>query len=572
MSDEIQFNEQSLEASKKAINNSGENFSTMISSMGTFLTGLDKRLYDHFDSLYNIKRVRQGLNYYAGVPDSLSSWINDTYGGYGDARDAAEDIANDLEYTGPTASEISLREDDSATSVIAGLAQEHEEGDPVKIFSEISTMDDLGDIKIDPEKFKDLPDELQQAIKDLLKEAGYGDEEIEDIINGEKTIEGARLEKVLDGLEELANTNSDIEALLREKYGTDYMLGLASAILGADMAHKIFKKPDLSGLSEDDIAAIKKALIDRGYSEERAEEIISGKVSYNGIELNENYALLEDALKKYPELGKWLNEKYGITIVNDDGSINADNFQFTYFLDHASGEDDLDFRALLSQYEKEHPIVNGVVNTTTAGSTPTDGTTSTGNNPNGVNNVTTNNNNGDVEVLTDSNTAGAGNNVSNSMNNVSNSIDGIAGAASDSDDEDGLVGSLADSLTVINGTSSGGAIVPIASGTNQSSFAAGPIIAALAVGGGGAAAGVTGKVIKDKKEKADEEEELEAEYETEEDEAKPEADGAIKPSKDDDDKEWLYGLGIGLSAAAIGAKIAKDKHDKNKEDEDLADL
>ncbi|MDO5394237.1 MAG: hypothetical protein Q4F33_06530, partial [Mycoplasmatota bacterium] len=73
----------------------------------------------------------------------------------------------------------------------------------------------------DPEAFEELPSEVQEVIKTKLKELGFTDDEIKDILDGKVAVSKLELDTLSSELEEVLKANPDIRTKLVELYGFD---------------------------------------------------------------------------------------------------------------------------------------------------------------------------------------------------------------------------------------------------------------------------------------------------------------------------------------------------------------
>ena len=215
-------------------------------------------------------------------------------------------------------------------------------------------------------------------------------------------------------------------------------------------------------------------------------------------------------------------EKYGFDIFNPDGTINKSRLALAMLMDGADPNDDFNLAALIAQLSNKNVTVNAYDSVQSA--------------------VIDNNKSAGLVAVG----AGLG-------GSPSTKVGGTLLGVSEQQEKTQLT-NLQHHIESVK---------PVTS----SEEAKKQNTAALALGLGGLGAlGVTGGgIAANKKEKEEEEEEKkDSEFEL------LESGEGIQKEEEDDKKDWLYGLGIGLSAASIvGKELSKDDDDDDNPEQEF---
>lgn len=293
---------------------------------------------------------------------------------------------------------------------------------------------------------------------------------------------------------------------------------------------------------------IKAKLEELGFTDEEIEKILNGKVEVSKVDLNYLANKLEAALKADPTLRDKLIQKYGFDIFNADGTVNKDKLALAMIMDGKNDKDDYDLNSFIKVptdiKDKENAIDKkpGVPR-------PDD-------NENNENEIT---NKRDDFLDQTADKAAEKIKETLSQKHTSTSLGGAAGT----DESDALI-SLEDGLSELTGSvAKTEAILP----TSKTEVKKGSFGAVASVAGLGsaiaAAAGGMALANKKKQENEDEENDAEIEYMSEEDKYLNGDD-----NEDEDNKDWLYGLGIGLTGVGGLAGLIPDDEDEDDEDDD----
>lgn len=298
---------------------------------------------------------------------------------------------------------------------------------------------------------------------------------------------------------------------------------------------------------------IKTKLKELGFTDDEIKDILDGKVAVSKLELDTLSSELEEVLKANPDIRAKLVELYGFDIFNEDGTINKDRLALAMIMDGKDPNDKYDLKEFLKKYQQNESTGNKPSPTPTTGNEGDNNSDNT-NTPNIIGGTIPNTSNDE-----NNGTGSTGNTISNThgTNDITNtSVDGVV-----STDENGL--SLDDTASSLTTSIEHGEILP--TGNTKVKKGGMGAVAAMTGIGSAIAAAAGGTALAKKKKSENEEEEEDIELLTEE-----------RYMNDDDtdeseenDKDWLYGLGIGLVGGAGLSQILPD--DDDDEDDDDSD-
>ena len=193
------------------------------------------------------------------------------------------------------------------------------------------------------EDWDKLSPEQQETIKAKLKELGYSDEEIENIINGNLKVLGCVEDALTTQLEQLLKSDPSLRQKLLEKYGMD-----------------IFNPDGTVDRSKLTLAMLMDDRDPRdGYS------LINYLHDNYGIDLidstrfNSTMDKLLQAYKKNPKLRSLLKQKYGIDIFNADGTIDYERLTKLLLMDDVNPDDAYEINKFIEDYNKQNSILYG---------------------------------------------------------------------------------------------------------------------------------------------------------------------------------------------------------------------
>lgn len=303
---------------------------------------------------------------------------------------------------------------------------------------------------------------------------------------------------------------------------------------------------------------IKTKLKELGFTDDEIKDILDGKVAVSKLELDTLSSELEEVLKANPDIRTKLVELYGFDIFNEDGTINKDRLALAMIMDGKDPNDKYDLKEFLKKYQQNESTGNKPSTTTPTPTTGNEGDNNSDNTntPNIIGGTIPNTSNDE-----NNGTGSTGNTISNThgTNDITNtSVDGVV-----STDENGL--SLDDTASSLTTSIEHGEILP--TGNTKVKKGGMGAVAAMTGIGSAIAAAAGGTALAKKKKSENEEEEEDIELLTEE-----------RYMNDDDtdeseenDKDWLYGLGIGLVGGAGLSQIIPDDDDDDDEDDDDSD-
>lgn len=304
---------------------------------------------------------------------------------------------------------------------------------------------------------------------------------------------------------------------------------------------------------------IKTKLKELGFTDDEIKDILDGKVAVSKLELDTLSSELEEVLKANPDIRTKLVELYGFDIFNEDGTINKDRLALAMIMDGKDPNDKYDLKEFLKKYQQNESTGNKPSTTTPTPTTGNEGDNNSDNTntPNIIGGTIPNTSNDE-----NNGTGSTGNTISNThgTNDITNtSVDGVV-----STDENEL--SLDDTASSLTTSIEHGEILP--TGNTKVKKGGMGAVAAMTGIGSAIAAAAGGTALAKKKKSENEEEEEDIELLTEE-----------RYMNDDDtdeseenDKDWLYGLGIGLVGGAGLSQILPDDDDDDEDDNDSDEL
>ena len=176
--------------------------------------------------------------------------------------------------------------------------------------SEMQSTDPTDLYKIEKDKWDILPTSLQTAIILALRNLGYKEEEISNIINGISGIPKVVMRKIGDSIKNISSTNPSIINEIKEKYGFD-IFDENGKIIPAALASLLMI--DLKD-TDDSVGQEVAAFINEQYgiTVDTDNQVLAYKYE------------LEQLYKTNPSIRQDIIEQYGIDVFNDDGTVNKD--------------------------------------------------------------------------------------------------------------------------------------------------------------------------------------------------------------------------------------------------------
>lgn len=302
----------------------------------------------------------------------------------------------------------------------------------------------------------------------------------------------------------------------------------------------------LENLSPKTKEVIKAKLKELGFTDKEIESILKGEMGVSNVKLKELSSKLEAALKSDPALRQKLIDLYGFDIFNEDGTVNKDRLALAMIMDAKNDKDKYDLNSLFTVTEKfENDPIGGEENFPTKDDSNKDSPI-----PDDIINGIANNVTGGTKPGP---TNGA--HAADDIKNLAETIEGPQDLISLGDDLTDMAGSV----KIPKG------ILPTAdTEVKKGSFGA---VASVAGLGSAIAAAAGGFALTKKKKDGEEEGEEDVQFISEEDKY---LNGEQKDddTEDEDDKDWLYGLGIGLAGVGGLAGLADDDDEDYDDDDD----
>lgn len=365
-------------------------------------------------------------------------------------------------------------------------------------------------------------------------------------------------------IEDENNIDSSIDtaASSQEDASLGEIAGIAAGLAGitsgegdADKVEEYTLEPEAwNNLPADIQGVIKAKLEELGFTDDEIKNITEGKVAVDKVSLEKLSKELENAIKNNPDLRVKLLELYGFDIFNEDGTVNKDLLAIAMLMDNKKPNDQYNLQVLLKQLSLEgvDSSINSRFNLVDVEKADIQnvGTDQS------INDITRNNAIG-VENINMSHAMGTSS--YNVMKELDNNLLNSDISGKDIITTNNMATGLS-SLTV----DSGGVLPEGASDLKKGSLGAIPIVAGIgaAVAAGGAMMKKSKDADKEKENNNDEEHDFDDFFEQQ-----MENNRTIDSHSDDDNKDWLYGLGIGLGAVA-GAGAAKYAKDHSKIDDE----
>ena len=190
--------------------------STLLASASAYidsnLSGMDPRIADYIDGLYNISGMASKLNDYSSRTTTYQSWMDDTV-----AR--IKEVDCNLAQTPETQKGPGNSIDPGGNN--EGDHNGEDDGDGNGEVDTITTAqgDHQGEGDGDITTPGDLPPGTQGELKKILKDMGFSDDEIAQILSGEKDLTPQEMEQLKGYLEELAKTNPDLAKQIAGAFG-----------------------------------------------------------------------------------------------------------------------------------------------------------------------------------------------------------------------------------------------------------------------------------------------------------------------------------------------------------------
>lgn len=196
---------------------------------------------------------------------------------------------------------------------------------------DLCVLKEFGISKLDKETWDKIPEEVKAVILTKLKEVGYTDSEIEDIISGKTGVPRILLSSVKNKLEAALVKYPEIRKELTELYGFDVF---------DDKGQVIQER------------LILMLLVDAKKDNDKYDviKLLRDKYGINLIDADKMKTLYDKVttvMKTDNTLQEKIVAKYGIDIINKDKTINTNNLTLVMLIDDYSPNDDFDLLKLL---------------------------------------------------------------------------------------------------------------------------------------------------------------------------------------------------------------------------------
>ena len=188
---------------------------------------------------------------------------------------------------------------------------------------------------ITQEEWNKLSEDLQEAILAKLKEAGYTDAEISDILNAKTGIQTVLLNAVREALEEVYKTNPAISDKLKEIYG--FTPFNENGLIDDTKLKSILFIDAKDPTDQYDIVALLSGEYGVSFVDQSSFSYLKGR--------------LESLLADNPSLRDDIKSKYGFDVFNEDGTVNDSSLTLAMLMDKASATDDFNLTTSLSKYK-----------------------------------------------------------------------------------------------------------------------------------------------------------------------------------------------------------------------------
>lgn len=268
------------------------------------LSGMDPRIADYIDGLYNISGMASKLNDYSTRTTTYQSWMDDTVGRIKEVDSNLAEIpetqkgpGNSVDQGGNNQGDHNGDENGEGTGAIdstPGTQGSHQgEGD--------------GDITCPG----DLPPGTQGELEKILKDMGFSDDEIAKILSGERELTPQEMEQLKAYLEELAKTNPDLAKQIAAAFGLN-LDSLGDGTGDHEGEETTINPEEFDKLPDDVKDDITQILRDLGYSEEDIAAILRGEKELTPEDMEKIKAYIDKLRGKDDDLADQLDLAFGI--------------------------------------------------------------------------------------------------------------------------------------------------------------------------------------------------------------------------------------------------------------------
>ncbi len=282
--------------------------STLLASASAYidsnLSGMDPRIADYIDGLYNISGMASKLNDYSSRTTTYQSWMDDTV-----AR--IKEVDCNLAQTPETQKGPGNSIDPGGNN--EGDHNGEDDGDGNGEVDTITTAqgDHQGEGDGDITTPGDLPPGTQGELKKILKDMGFSDDEIAQILSGEKDLTPQEMEQLKGYLEELAKTNPDLAKQIAGAFGLT-LDALGNGTGDYEGEETTINPEEFDKLPDDVKEDIKKILRDLGYSDEDIAAILRGEKELTPQDMEKIKAYIDKLRGEDDDLADQLDLAFGI--------------------------------------------------------------------------------------------------------------------------------------------------------------------------------------------------------------------------------------------------------------------
>ena len=185
----------------------------------------------------------------------------------------------------------------------------------------------MGNKPVGNETWNNMTTQEQEQTVNKLKELGFSDEEINQIVAGSASVPRLTVDELSSVLQ--ANYSPELKQELLNRYGFDVFN--EDGTVNKDKLALALVMDDRNGTDEYSMIEL---LHNKGID-------IVNQTVYDNLS-----AKIMSTMATHPELRQKIIEKYGFDIFNEDGSINRDKLSLAILMDTQDGEDDFE----LSEY------------------------------------------------------------------------------------------------------------------------------------------------------------------------------------------------------------------------------
>lgn len=312
------YNSDQLNSAADMFENNSTELSSFESELTRFYYNIDSRLRQLYkDELSAIKN--NTLKESATTSNGLKDWLTNIIGDAGTTESRLADEASRV------STEIG-RNTGGTGGTYTGNPYNYESTTPMPGTTAVPTSP-TDTLTIDPGAFDELPEEDQEKVKGRLKDAGYTDPEIEDILDGLVPVDKKTTEKIENLLKESVKDNPKTIEILEETSELDIV----------DESGNV----DLNNLQLSELIAAKNLGMDIDLTP-------GSKFSKH---LDSLIVDLKNDFKSNPEIRDKIVDQYGIDIFDNDGNVDKEKLALVRVIDGQKTDDEYDITKIIEEYK-----------------------------------------------------------------------------------------------------------------------------------------------------------------------------------------------------------------------------